>query len=438
VALLDRYGKLRDKVRKGKLHTGSKEILPFLKGTVRKEDLPAAVVEPGGIEELRALLQFAGEKHLKIAVASGLKPVEVSGLDGAFLLLTTRLARPPVFSSSRRSVRVDGGLPVESLMIDLNRAGLRWLPLHPVPSGTSPGELMALGWEGLRTWCDGGFLSQIRAVEWMGFDGTEFVTGPAAADANSPDVSGFLFGSRGSLGIITSLDLDVRAIPRERTAVLLQLPDAASASETLAQLGGFDPQPETVVYWGEAATQILREGNDNRVSERTVVMLAVEWREAVSLPADWAGLGHAFTDEVAVNALWQDLFRFPKTAARLYPERTGARMWMPADAVAEVEEAARELGRDFNLPVALWGTVESGQMRVWVMQPDVQTRTQTRAEELLKKLVEVAAEHGSLVAPGNVLPFELRAPGHPLQKGLREKLLQTCDPNGMYAALMKG
>jgi FAD/FMN-containing dehydrogenase len=438
VALLDRYGKLRDKLRNGRLHTASKEILAFLKGTVRKEDLPAAVVEPGGMEELRAVLQFAAEKHFKIAVASGLKPAEVSGLGGAFLLLTTRLARPPVFSSSRRGVRVDGGLPVESLMIDLNRAGLRWLPLHPVPSGTSPGELMALGWEGLRTWCDGGFLSQIRAVEWMGFDGTEYVTGPAASDANSPDVSGFLFGSRGSLGIITSLDLDVRAIPRERTAVLLQLPDAASASETLAQLGGFDPQPETVIYWGEAATQILREGNDNRVSDKAVVMLAVEWREAVSLPADWAGLGHALTDEAAVNALWQDLFRFPKTAARLYPERTGARLWMPADAVAEVEEAAREMGRDFNLPVALWGTVESGQMRVWVLQPDGQTRTQTRAEELLKKLVEVAAEHGGLVAPGNVLPFELRAPGHPLQRALREKLLQTCDPHGMYAPLVKG
>jgi FAD/FMN-containing dehydrogenase len=438
VALLDRYGKLRDKLRNGRLHTGSKEILTFLKGTVRKEDLPAAVIEPGGEEELRAALQFAAEKHLKIAVASGLKPVEVRGLSGAFLILTTRLSRPPVFSSSRRSVRVDAGLPVESLMIDLTRAGLRWLPLHPLPSGTSPGELMALGWEGLRSWNDGGFLSQIRAVEWMGFDGTMYSTGLAAADANSPDVSGFLFGSRGALGIITSLDLEVHSVPRERTAFLFQLPDAQTAVELLVQIGGFDPQPDTVAYWGEAATQILREGNDNRVSERAVVLLSVEWRESVSLSADWAAMGQPLTDEQAVDALWQDLFRFPRTAARLYPERTGARLWLPATAIPVIEEAARELGRDFSLPVALWGTVESGQMRVWVLQPDGQTRTTTRAEELLKKLTEAAIANGGHIAPGNVLPFDLRISEHPLQKALREKLAQTCDPNGMYVPLVNG
>lgn len=440
MALLDRYGKLRDKLRGGRLHTGNKEILTFLQGTVSKDDLPSAVVEPSSEEELRSTLLWAAEKHLKIAVASGLKPIEVRGLSGAFLILTTRLSRPPVFSSSRRSVKVDGGLPVESLMIDLNRAGLRWLPLHPAPSNTSPGELMALGWEGLRSWRDGGFISQIRAVEWMGFDGRTFATGPATIDANTPDVSGFLFGSRGSLGIITSLDLDVHAQPRERTAVLLELPDAAAAAECLAQIGGFDPQPETVVYWSEAATQILREGNDNRVSPRAVNLISVEWREAVSLPADWASLGEPLTDERAIDALWQDLFRFPRTTARLYPARTGARVWMPASALPEMEEAARELGRDFNYPIALWGTVEGGQMRIWILQPDNQTRTITRGEELLKKLIEAVIAHGGHVSPGNALPFDLRSTSssHKLVQQVREKLTQTCDPHGMYVPLVNG
>ncbi|RPH93059.1 FAD-binding oxidoreductase, partial [candidate division KSB1 bacterium] len=85
MALFDRFGKLREKLRDGRLHTNPKEMLAFLQGTLGKSDLPAAVVEPAGEEELRAVLQFAAEKNYKIAVASGLKPAEVRGLGGKLL-----------------------------------------------------------------------------------------------------------------------------------------------------------------------------------------------------------------------------------------------------------------------------------------------------------------------------------------------------------------
>jgi FAD/FMN-containing dehydrogenase len=440
--LFDRYGKLRESVRDGRLHTEPKDILSFLKGRLGKTDLPAVVIEPANESELRAALMFAAEKKLKVALASGLKPVEVRDLAGHMLVLTTRLTGSPVISSSRRSIRVDAGLPMESLAVDLSRSGLRWHPLLPVPSQTSAGELYAQGWEGLRNWKDGVTLSHVRAVEWMGYDGRLFETSPVSGDG-APDVSGFLFGSRGAMGVITALELDLQPAPSHRVAVLFELPEARAAYELLADLREGESQPETVVYWGEAATQILREGTDNRVSPAATVMLAVEWSDQdVAWKSAWNGYGEPLIEENSIAALWQDLFRFPRTAARLYPERTGARLSVPAEAVPEMEEAVRELGHDFNFRVALWGTVEAGHVHAWILQPDGQPRTTRRAEELLKKLVEFTLNLGGRVALGCELPFDFKPPQTSVTpnpfESLRAEMQTRCDPNGMFVPLCKG
>jgi FAD/FMN-containing dehydrogenase len=437
----DRYGKLRETVRDGRLHTEPKDILSFLKGRLSKADLPAVIIEPANESELRAAMLHAAEKKMKIAVASGLKPVEVRDLEGHMLVLTTRLTGAPLIASTRRSIRVDAGLPVESLAVDLTRAGLRWLPLLPVPSQTSPGELFALGWEGLRNWRDGVFLSHVRAVQWMGFDGKLYETSPVASDG-SPDVSGFVYGSRGSMGVITALDLDLEPVPEHRTAALFELPDARAAYELMADLRESHPLPEAVVYWGEAATQILREGTDNRVTPKATVLVSAEWRDRdVPWRNSWNAFGDPLVEESAITAMWQDLFRFPKTAARLYPERTGARLRVPAEAVPEIEDAVRELGHDFNFAVSLWGTVELGHLHAWILQPDGQPRTTRRAEELLKKIIEVSLNLGGRCAAGCDLPFDLKpllpkdatSPLHSLHAEIRKR----CDPQGVFVPLCK-
>jgi FAD/FMN-containing dehydrogenase len=322
----------------------------------------------------------------------------------------------------------------------VTRAGLRWLPLLPVPNGVSVGEMFALGWEGLRNWRDGNLLSHVRAVEWIAFDGRKFRTGLDAIKDGTPDVSGFLFGSRGKLGVITALDLDLLPLPAQQTSALLELPDAQTAYELLAELRGMEPNPETVIYWGETATQILREGNDYRVSEHTGVLLTVEWRDDEFVwPEAWNAYGKPLTGPQAIGGLWQDLLRFPRTVSRLYPECTGIRLCVPATALVELEMATQQLGRDANFPVAMWGNAEFGQMRVWVLQPDGEPRTTRKAEDLLRRITEAALSLDAGIAPGNQLPFDSKpAPSgdgtRPLEQ-LAAELQKRCDPHGMYAPL---
>ena len=88
--------------------------------------------------------------------------------------------------------------------------------------------------------------------------------------------------------------------------------------------------------------------------------------------------------------------------------------------------------------MALWGTAEAGHLHVWILKPDAEPRTNVRADELLKKIVEVTVDLGGCCAAGNTLPFDLRNGRASLGRTLREQFLKKCDPGSVYIPLMKG
>lgn len=436
--LFDRFSKLRGRFRTGRIVDEPKEMLPRLKGRLSKEDLPTAIVEPGDLDELRATLEFAAEKHHKIAVAAGLTPTGVRNLDNHLLVLTSRLAQSPVISTVRRTARVAGGFPVESLAIDLARESLDWWPLYPVPNGKSIGSLLAGGWEGVRNCRRGGTLSHVNFVEWMGYDGKAYATGPSIATHASPDVSGHIFGSRGSLGIITSAELSLHPALKLRSAALLEFPSAAEAAPFFAELATYSPPPESVLFWGSEAADIIRKGNDGTVTDPARFVVLVEWDiENMTLPSPWDSYARYYGNDVQARALWQDVLRMPRTASRLYPGKTVARVRLSAGGIADLEEAAVELGRDANLPVAVWGTPEIGYVHLWVMQPNTEQVTLNRARETLQKLVEIAINLGASCAPGEARSARSRStlPELKIVNSLRSMLTERCDPAALYSPL---
>ena len=436
VRLFDRYSKLRSRFRTGRVVDEPKEMLPFLKGKLSKSDLPAAIVEPGDLEELRATLEFAAEKQIRVAVAGGLKPTAVDDLDNHFLILTTRLSQSPVISTARRSARVSGGFPVESLAIDLAREGLDWWPLFPVPSGKSVGAMIAGGWEGLRCLRRGGLLCHLNFVEWMSFDGKAYAAGPTVSASASPDVSGLLFGSRGRLGIITGAELSLNPALKARSAALLEFTDAAEAIPFFNDLATYSPQPETVLFWGSVATEIIRQGNDDTISDLCRFTVMVEWdEEQMRLPSPWDSYARYFADDTQVRALWQDVLRLPRTATRLYQGKLETRLRFPAASIAELEEAALELGRDVNLTIAVWGTPDAGYVYLWALLPDAEQVTRQRAQETLNKLTEIAAGLGASRAPSARSARMGNSPESSIAGSMRALLSDKCDPAEMFVSL---
>ena len=435
--LFDRWAKLRGSFRTGRLIDDAKEMLPRLKGTLSKEDLPSAIVEPGDVEELRATLEFAAEKHQRIAVASGLVPAGIRDLKECLLIFTTRLSQPPVIAVARRAARFSAGFPVESLAIDLTRHDLDWWPLAPLPAGKSVGSLLAGGWEGVRCFRRGGTMAHVNFIEWMGYDGKAYSAGPSISTHGSPDLSGMLFGSRGSLGILTGGELSLHPAMKSRSAALLEFGAADDAAAFFADIAVCSPVPETVLFWGGAATEIIREGNDGTISDNARFTVLIEWdQEGVRLPMPWDGYARYFDREADVRALWQDVLRMPKTAARMYPAREAARIRLPSEALAPLEEAAIEFGHDANLKIAFWGTPEVGYAHLWALLPDVEHVTRIRAKETLNKLVEVAVSLEGKCAPNTARQLKAATSESKLTNSLRNHLREKCDPAGLFEPMV--
>jgi FAD/FMN-containing dehydrogenase len=334
-------------------------------------------------------------------------------------------------------MRVDGGMPIETLAVELATHGQRWMPLHPVPAGDSVGSLIASGWEGFRNWRDGSTIANIRAIEWVGFDGRVYLTGSSLVGQDSPDVSSLLCGSHGKFGMITSVELVTKPLPDTRTLVLFELPGASRAVELFRYLRRIAPEPEAVVYFSELATEILRSANDNTITDQARVVVAAEWDINCALDSEWDRCAKVESDPARVNKIWQDLFRLPKAVARLSPGRTMAAMKLPASAVEDLEERARDLSKDYNLGVAAWGTVERGHMHIWILQPDAEVRTNRQAGELLKKLAEDAARLGGCLisAKPPLLPDVRDSAVDEISEQIADKLVKQCDPMAIYSPL---
>lgn len=432
--LFDRYAKLKKQAPNAHVHAGQKQLLPLLTGTLRKNDLPELIVEPTSVNELQAVLKFAAEKGMRVAVASGQTPTTVQDLEGALLILTHRLAGPSQLSKDGMGMWVYASSPLEAVAVELAQRGLTWMPLHPLEPGETLGTLFARGVEGLRCHRTGGVLSNIRRVEWVGYDGERYASGPGLT-GEGVDVTPLLFGSGARYGVFTRFEIALEATSESRTMVLCE----CESVEELARLHqtwqyGM-PLPNALPFWTKTATNALRQGNDNLVSEEAVALLACEWEANVDLDNGFAIPHRRVEGTAAASQLWQNLFRLPRTLARLFPHRSSGRFRLPAEALGDFDERVNELARDRSMTVAIWGTLGSGNVHAWVLHPDDETRTARRAAELLERLAEDSLHLGGCpveLASGlaDLAPYR-----DALTQNWEMTLLSKCDPQSRFKPL---
>lgn len=432
--LFDRYSKLKKQTPGTAIHSGQKELLPLLCGSLRKNDLPELIVEPSNLEDLQILLRFAAEKDMRVAVASGQSPASVQELEHAMLILTHRLSGPSQLSSDGMGLWVHSGTPLETVAMELAQRGLVWLPLHPIEPGETMGTLFARAIEGVRSHRGGGVLSNIRRVEWVGYNGERHATGPGVGGDNL-DVSSLLFGSGARYGITTKFELALEKLPETRTLLLCECNSVVELSEMQRNWRYGVPIPDALPFWTTTATNALRQGNDDLVSDQAVAMLACEWRGNIGFE-DSDGLRFKRIEgNTPVSHMWQNLFRLPRTLARLYPNRSVGRFKLPAESLLDFDERVTELARDRSMDVAVWGTLDTGSVNVWVLHPDDEIRTARRAAELLERLSEDSLNLAGCPVENAAGMCDLSLYRDSLTQGWELMMLNKCDPSSRFKPL---
>ena len=306
----------------------------------------AALVQPGTVEEVRAVVRIAA-RHGVPLVPQGGNSSMVGGAtpsaDGSSLLLSLRrLDRVRAISAERATV--EAGVVLQRLHEAAEALGARF-PLTLGARGTATvGGLVSTAAGGTQVLRHGTMRSLVLGLEVVLADGSLLSTlTPLAKDSRGPDPTGLFVGAEGTLGIVTAATL--RLVPRPAARAVAWLA-VASPADALALLGGLERRLGAAVEGFELI---------HRATLAAALAHRREGRPPVSPDHPWhvlvEAVGEGNVDERLAEALTGEDDRL-LDAALARGERQADALWAIRDGLSSAEKAHGP-GLSFDLSIAV-------------------------------------------------------------------------------------
>ena len=285
----------------------------------------AAVVRPGAVDELAALVSWCATEGVALVpqggntglVAGG---VPVGAADGALVVSTRRFTTLAPVDELAGQVTAGAGVTLAALHSHAASAGLAFGVDLAARDSATVGGMAATNAGGIRVVRHGAMRAQVLGVEAVLGDGRVIRhLGGLLKDNTGYDLAGLLVGSEGTLGIVTEARVKLVPAPPDRVVVLAGLPSVADAmalaAALRAQVDGLDA---IEAVFGDGVTL---------VSEVFELPPPLDPPAAVVLVVEWAGRGEPPASFVEL------LSPYPSAAAA---EPTGrARLWRYREAMSD-------------------------------------------------------------------------------------------------------
>ncbi|MFE9676681.1 FAD-binding oxidoreductase [Streptomyces sp. NPDC006259] len=241
-------------------HTRGKstpDLLRIRDGEV--DDLPAAVVLPAGHDEVLAVLRTCAA-HGLAAVPFGGGTSVVGGLAparrGAFVALDLRrmdglsavdpVSRTATLQAGLRAPRAEALLAEHGFTLGHFPQSYEWATIGGFAATRSSGQASA-GY--------GRFDDMVLGLTLATPEGT-VETGRAPRSAAGPDLRQLLLGSEGAFGVITSVTVRVRPVPRTRVHDGWRFPTFRQGTDALRRLAQDGPRPTVLRLSDETETLV--------------------------------------------------------------------------------------------------------------------------------------------------------------------------------------
>ncbi|WP_217132532.1 FAD-binding oxidoreductase [Streptomyces sp. AC558_RSS880] len=241
-------------------HTRGKSTPDLLR--IREGDLaavPAAVLLPGGHDEVLAVLRVCAEHGLPLVPFGGGTSV-VGGLAperrGAFVALDLRrmdglldldpVSRTATLQPGLRAPRAEALLAGHGFTLGHFPQSYEWATVGGFAATRSSGQASA-GY--------GRFDEMVLSLTLATPEGT-LDTGRAPRSAAGPDLRQLVLGSEGAFGVITSVTVRVRPVPRTRRYEGWHFPSFEEGTTALRRLAQDGPRPTVLRLSDETETLI--------------------------------------------------------------------------------------------------------------------------------------------------------------------------------------
>ena len=205
------------------------------------EPSPCAVVLPGSIEEVQAIVRLAAEHSLALVPSGGRTGLSAGGVacNGELVIALDRLNTLEDFSPVDRTVRCGAGVITEQLQQFAEEQGL-FYPVDFASSGSSQiGGNISTNAGGIKVIRHG------MTRDWVA--GLKLVTGTGELlDLNRGllknnagyDLRQLVIGAEGTLGIVVEATMQLERAPKNLAVLVLGVPDMAAIMQVLATFQG--------------------------------------------------------------------------------------------------------------------------------------------------------------------------------------------------------
>ncbi len=372
---------------------------------------PHAVARPQNAEEVAALVQYAHAHHIPITPRAAATTVYWNSVPtrGGIVVDLNALRGVVSIDEEHLTATVQSATRWSELETALNRRGYATLSYpSSAPSATIGGWVNMEG-HGIGSLKYGALTQQLQRLEIVLPNGEIFQATPES----NPLLSWFV-RAEGTLGIVTEIELAIRAKPEAIGNHWLAFSDVTALQRALVALATATPTPYSIHFSDAAHLRLLRDaGFETCQVFRNLTGLEPDTPQfqvlvtfdgsaqqvaagAQTLKEVVARCAGETLDASLANLEWMERFASLRLK-RAGPTLLGAEAWLPLNKLADYAADLARLTGAQRVPIATYGAVVTPTMTtVMSVFPSDESRTINYILDLslTKKIYDVAFRHG--------------------------------------------
>lgn len=378
----------------------------------RQQTEPLLALLPDNEEQLKIILEIAGEKSLKIfprGAGSGMSGGSIPTDDGIIISLT-RMKQILEIDQENMIATVEPGVITGELQEEVSRYGLFYPPDPASLAFSTIGGNVTENAGGPRAVKYGVTGNFVMGLEAYLVNGEKIKCGNKCIKSVSGyDLTSLLVGSEGTLAIITKILLKLLPAPETVKTSLLAFTSMAAAANAVNAMFKHQINPSTIEFLDHHSINAVRSALPFTLPDEanTVLLVEIDGPE-VSVQAQSKKLGQLFKDEALLlidaknenerEQLWLARRKLSPAIANIAPHKINEDIAVPLAAIPEVISRLESLSQEIDLPIVCFGHAGDGNIHVNVMLDKNDPSQAIRGHQAIDKIFAITLELGGTLS----------------------------------------
>lgn len=440
---------LRDALGSDGLLTDASECLAYGYDNSRRHAMPQAVALPIASEQVQALVRIARDAKLPI-IARG-RGTNTTGatvpIAGGIVVGFERMDRILAIRPNDRVAIMQPGVLNGDLQRAASEHGFFWPPDPTSAPFCTVGGNLACNAGGPRAVKYGASRDSVLGLVFVDGRG-ELIRcgGPVTKSASGYDLTRFLVGSEGTLGLIVEATLKLVPKPNARRSLRALYVDVDAAAAAVARLMAQPVTPSMLEFMDADCVRLARTVGGADIPDAGALLMIEADGEQATLDHAIAALTRAAhgpglialdaaPDEESREALWAARRTLSPALRTLAEGKINEDVVVPVSRIPELVRAVGAAAREVALPILCYGHAGNGNLHVNILYDphdfDQCARAGTALERVFDAVIaldgQVSGEHGIGLAKRELLARALP----PATLALMRAIKAQFDPDGL-------